>query len=99
METGERISLEQAYALHRALIKPLATEEVSLERAQGRTVCRDILASMDQPPFPRSPYDGYALIAADAGEAGRDCPADLLERAVPGYPARRRCAGARRCGS
>lgn len=78
MGTGERISLEQAYALHRALIKPLATEEVPLERAQGRTVCRDILASMDQPPFPRSPYDGYALIAADAGEAGRDCPADLL---------------------
>ncbi|GFI61029.1 molybdopterin molybdenumtransferase [Clostridiales bacterium] len=33
----------------------------------GRTTVDDIVAKLDNPPFPRSPYDGYAIRAADTG--------------------------------
>lgn len=56
---------------------PLQAETVSLEDALGRVLAEDVYASFDQPPFDRSPLDGYAVRAADTVSAGRESPAVL----------------------
>ena len=58
-------------------LSPLGTEILPLERALGRTLAADVAAPLDQPPFDRSPLDGYALRSADLAGADRDHPAVL----------------------
>jgi len=41
------------------------TENVSLADAEGRVLARDLVASLDLPPWPNSAMDGYALRLAD----------------------------------
>ena len=41
------------------------TEMVSLQKAIGRVLAEDVKAAADQPPFPRSPLDGYAVRGSD----------------------------------
>lgn len=50
------------------------TESVSLFRSVNRILAEDYLASADQPPFPRSPLDGYAVRGQDTQGAGMDSP-------------------------
>lgn len=45
------------------------TECVPLTAAYGRVLGSDVTAGEDIPPFPRSPYDGYALRAEDTRAA------------------------------
>ena len=54
-------------ALSRVLedAKPGPTEIVSLAAAGGRVLAEDVVAARDQPPFPASAMDGYAVRAAD----------------------------------
>ena len=54
-----------------------ATERVPLDDACGRIAARDLCARMDQPPFDRSPLDGYALHSADTAGAGEETPVTL----------------------
>ena len=54
-----------------------ATERVPLDDACGRIAARDLCARMDQPPFARSPLDGYALHSADTAGAGEETPVTL----------------------
>lgn len=42
-------------------------EQVPLEQALGRVLANTVSADRDQPPFPRSARDGYAIRAADSG--------------------------------
>ena len=74
----EGIELEQAVKLllERAKL-PEETEEVALSEALGRTLAEDMRADFDNPPFDRSPLDGYAIIAADTVDATREKPARL----------------------
>ena len=67
MEKG--ITLERANELINLNTKPLGTEEISAADCDGRVAAEDICAGIDQPPFPRSPLDGYALRAADSASA------------------------------
>ena len=53
------------------------TEEVSLLEATGRVLAEDIAAERDQPPFPRSPLDGYAVRGEDTEGASEECPVTL----------------------
>ena len=55
------ITLEKAVDAIIKRILPLGTEWVKAENALGRTLAQDVIAPMDQPPFDRSPLDGYAL--------------------------------------
>ncbi|MCL8306721.1 MULTISPECIES: molybdopterin molybdotransferase MoeA [Pseudomonas] len=41
------------------------SEEVTLAEAEGRVLARDLVASLDLPPWPNSAMDGYALRVAD----------------------------------
>ena len=59
-----------------ALPRP-AVESVPLEDACGRIAAQALCARMDQPPFDRSPLDGYALHSADTAGASRETPVSL----------------------
>ena len=72
------ISVEEALAKCFALTRPLDAETVPLRHAAGRVLARAVMATRDQPPFPASAMDGYALLGDPApgdhftviGEAG-----------------------------
>ena len=59
--------LPVADALARILdgVKPLVPETVALDRAAGRVLALPVIARRDQPPFPASAMDGYAVRHAD----------------------------------
>ncbi|WP_026381917.1 molybdopterin molybdotransferase MoeA [Afifella pfennigii] len=65
------ISVEEALRRVTAGIRPLAGEDVPIEAAHGRVLASDLVARRDQPPFPASAMDGYALRAAEAGAGAR----------------------------
>ena len=71
------ISVEQAAALLLDRVTELEEERVPLSEAVGRVLTRDLLSGMPQPPFDRSPLDGYALRAADSAGACRERPVSL----------------------
>lgn len=58
-------SVEVARAAMLALIEPLPAETVALAAADGRTLAEDVHAIRDQPPYPASAMDGWAMAAAD----------------------------------
>lgn len=74
----ERLTLEQAVAvlLDRAE-KIEDMEEILLWDAAGRVLAEDVTAQRNQPPFPRSPLDGYAVCSEDIQTASKDTPAML----------------------
>ena len=51
------------------------TETVQLWELEGRILAEDVYAAISVPSFDRSPYDGYALMAADTAGASRENPA------------------------
>jgi molybdopterin molybdotransferase len=59
-------SVEDARAAMLAWTAMLPAETVALADAVGRTLAEDIHALRDQPPYPASSMDGWALAAADA---------------------------------
>ena len=75
METG--ISVERAIELIEANARPVAAGHIRATRAQGRVLSEDICAPMNQPPWPRSPLDGYAFHAADSQGASKESPVTL----------------------
>jgi molybdopterin molybdotransferase len=63
------ISVEDALSRVLASVeKPLDTEHVPLASGAGRTLAEDLSALRDQPPFPASAMDGYAVRSADCTE-------------------------------
>lgn len=84
-----RISLEEALERIRQTVRPLPAENSTLKNALGLITAAPVAAPMDQPPFPRSPYDGYALRAEDTQGASAETPAMLrvVGRSFAGRPA------------
>ena len=67
------IELEKAIKLMVESIEEIKeTEEIKLIEAGGRIIAEDIFAPMNNPPFDRSPLDGYAIIAEDTKGASRE---------------------------
>lgn len=83
-----RIQLEEAIRLIRENVKPLPPSERNLEESLGCLLASELMAEFDQPPFPRSPYDGYALRAEDSREATAVAPVTLrvVGRSFAGIP-------------
>ena len=52
-------------------------EEINVEDARNRILGEDIYAPINQPPFDRSPLDGYALRAVDTTNASKETPVKL----------------------
>ena len=89
------LSLEKAVDLlkehcHRVT----AVEEVPLLSALGRILAEDYVADFDNPPFDRSPLDGYTFAAERTAShdaenpatfkiIGEECAGDFFDKAVP----------------
>lgn len=72
------LSLQQAQDLLLERTEKIKeTEEIFLWEGTGRVLAEDIFAEHDQPPFPRSPLDGYAVRSGDIKGALKDSPAKL----------------------
>lgn len=72
-----RITLEDALELIRVSVIPLAPAKLPLKDTLGLITAEKLASEMDQPPFPRSPYDGYALRAEDSFGASDNYPITL----------------------
>lgn len=71
-------SLEEALAVlleHARKIE--AIEELPLSAANHRVLAEDIYAPISQPPFDRSPLDGYAFKAVSSQGASKERPVNL----------------------
>lgn len=74
------ILLEEAIRLmkeHMVYRKEQHTEEVPLFGGLGRVAARDYVSPISQPPFDRSPLDGYAVRAEDIRNASKEQPVRL----------------------
>ena len=72
------IELEQAVEILLAHASPVTeTEDVPLLDAVGRVAAEDIKAGVDNPPFDRSPLDGYTFAAASTRMATAESPVTL----------------------
>lgn len=80
------IPVAEALAAICALMRPTGAETVPLTAAAGRVLAEPVTAGRDQPPFPASAMDGYAVRAADATDGAR-------LRVVAHVPAGRAWAG------
>ena len=74
----ERLTLEQASEILLEQVELIEEkEEVILWSVLGRILAEDIVAKKDQPPFPRSPLDGYAVRSVDIVNASKETPVVL----------------------
>ena len=89
MKQTVRIPLIEAQKLLSSAVKPLPPVEIPLKAALGCVLAEPVNSAIDQPPFPRSPYDGYALIAADSAGASKAQPVTLevVGESFAGVPA------------
>lgn len=73
---GPMMSVDDAVRLIAERVRPIADSEiVSLVRADGRILAKDVAAPLPLPPFTNSAVDGYAV-------SSRDLP-DTSERSFP----------------
>ena len=70
----KRPKYEEARDLLLSLVRPGETENVPLEESVGRVLAQKLYAAENVPAFDRSPYDGYALRAADVKDSGALIP-------------------------
>lgn len=71
----ELVTVEQAVELIIDRIQPITkVERVPLMSALGRVLADTMYAPMSNPPFDRSPIDGYALKASDTKGAKKETP-------------------------
>jgi len=74
------LPVDQAVERLLADVEPLEAESVPLAEAFGRVLASDLKATRDQPPFPASAMDGYAVRAAEA-KAGAELKVVGMSRA------------------
>lgn len=77
MEKNKRIPLEEAVERikHNTFRLPMMVKK--LDDICGEILAEDILAANDQPPFSRSPLDGYAIRGEDSADASKETPVKL----------------------
>ena len=72
------LELEDALALILSKVHPLTqTEEIPTVQALGRIAAAPVYASLDNPPFDRSPLDGFALNSDSTRNASAENPVKL----------------------
>jgi len=83
------IELEEAIGLILNSIEAIEDVEViDLQDALGRILAEDFYAPVDNPPFDRSPLDGFALRSVDTANASEDKPVKfkVIDRVYAGSP-------------
>lgn len=71
------ISLEQAVKIITDSVQTKPPVLLPLTQVCGEILAEDITAQIDQPPFPRSPLDGYAFRGQDSAGACKEHPVRL----------------------
>ncbi|NLL51481.1 MAG: molybdopterin molybdotransferase MoeA [Peptococcaceae bacterium] len=84
------ISLEEAQAMLLARAMDIGQKNNNLTDTLGRVLSKDIIAQENVPPFPRSPYDGFAFRSVDTVSASQSSPVTLnvIEEVPAGYTAK-----------
>ena len=78
-EKRKEVSIREACEItQKSVLKVKETETVALEDSCGRVAAEDIIAGFDQPPFDRSPLDGFAVYSGDVADASPESPAELM---------------------
>ena len=95
----EGVSFEQAIELLTAHVKEISdAEEVALINSVGRVAAENYFATFDNPPFDRSPLDGYALKSVETPGKfkviGEECAGDFFSGEVKSGEALRIMTGA-----
>lgn len=88
---AQRSTVEEAWEWVDSTIPKFAelqVEEVSLLKAAGRVLARDIKSSVNVPAFPRAMMDGFALRADDTqgSTSYNSLPLRILGASLPGNP-------------
>lgn len=85
----DRILPDEGLRIIERSVKKLETVRLPLADALGCVMSEDVKARMDQPPFARSPLDGYAVRAEDVRNATKAHPIHLkvVDRSYAGVPA------------
>ncbi|MDR2343043.1 MAG: molybdopterin molybdotransferase MoeA [Spirochaetaceae bacterium] len=74
----EKISAEDALSLVLDKVRPKeASQNITINEALGRVCACTVYAPIDNPPFDRSPFDGYALRSTDSAGASPEKPVRL----------------------
>jgi len=71
------VSVQRAQELISRSVDPAGIETISAAAAQGRILAGEVVSPLDQPPWPRSPLDGYAFRASDSCGAEKKSPVSL----------------------
>jgi molybdopterin molybdotransferase len=82
----DRAEVEAVHALLEERLRPLDSEEIELQRAAGRVLAGNVVATVAVPAFPRSAMDGYALRGEETFGAGPYNPLEftLIGESRPG---------------
>ena len=81
----EVTSYRRARELAADAVTPVGTERLPLAACAGRVLAQELIAASNVPPFDRSPFDGYVLLASDSLGASTDSPVTL--RVIEEIPA------------
>jgi molybdopterin molybdotransferase len=71
------VSLDEAFGLMSGIYQEMCTENIDLMDTLNRVLAQDIFTTENIPSFDRSPFDGYALRAADLAAASPERPVRL----------------------
>jgi molybdenum cofactor synthesis domain-containing protein len=72
------LTLDEARSIIDQAVRPIERRErIALHEANGRIVAREVVSTVDVPPFSRAAMDGYAVRAADTAGASRAAPRAL----------------------
>ncbi|MCC8024437.1 MAG: molybdopterin molybdotransferase MoeA [Clostridium sp.] len=77
MKKRNPITIESAQERLNQIAIQVKTEIIPSLETLGRVCAQDVFSIMDQPPFPRSPLDGYAVRSQDTQGASRENPIQL----------------------
>jgi molybdopterin molybdotransferase len=80
------ISVEEAMGILLSNLPERRVEQIPFQSALGRILAEDLVATSDVPPFDRSALDGYAILAADVGNAPVELSVAGESRAGGGMP-------------
>ena len=84
------VSLEEAQKCLLDNTREMDTEYINICESHKRVLAEDIYAPFDNPPFDKSPLDGYAVMAEDLAHASKENPAvfKVIDKVYAGHVAK-----------
>ncbi len=81
------LSVEQAQQRLLSGVVPLKEEQILLDQAHRRVLANNLTAPMNQPPFPASAMDGYAVCSSDfSNQSEQGVKVSIIGTSRAGHP-------------